>query len=327
MCYVHIHLPGFYGSFLPRSRGIKGLFPAWSVSYNVLQRICWCWFTNLSWYFSLKCKVKVSESCFYCPYVLWTGCSHNKGLKHFYHFNWERFMATLSFIGYVGCFIWTSVDLLTLFLCWTHSVYVINFISRELTEGRASRQGVHVISYPEADKIQPFPLRSRHEASGTVWRAWLWIGPAGMVIECLRHVRFDIWKSEWLAFVCAPGLALALHVSCRAAWRKGRKRKVYISAQTDEHRLLECIWDGRLWSCWWSPALFQWRRKSSMVSQFALNQSATQMLWCLIWLSLLLIYTKETGVTDCCYDLRNICKIGNFMFLWVGKTETEFRPY
>lgn len=123
-------------------------------------------------------------------------------------------------------------------------LYVINLISRELTEGKTSRQGVHVISYPEADQIRPFPLHSRHEASGTVWRAWLWIGPAGMVIECLRHVRFDIWKREWLAFVCAPGLALALHVSCRAARRKGRKRKVYISAQTDEHRLLECIWDG-----------------------------------------------------------------------------------
>lgn len=35
-----------------------------------------------------------------------------------------------------------------------------------------------------------------------------------MVVECLRHVRSDIWKSERLAFVSAPGLIRALHVSC-----------------------------------------------------------------------------------------------------------------
>lgn len=126
-------------------------------------------------------------------------------------------------------------------------------------------------------KIQPFPLHSHHETSGTVWRAWLWMGPARIAIECLRHVRFDIWKSEWLAFVSAPGLALALHVSCRAAWRKGRKRKVYISAQTDEHRLLECIWDRLLGSCRWSPALFQWHKKCSVVALFILHK------YCYLW--------------------------------------------
>lgn len=99
-------------------------------------------------------------------------------------------------------------------------------------------------------RIQPFPLDSHHETSESVWRARrLWMGPAGTVIECLRHVSADIWKSEWMAFVCAAGLALALHVSCRAAGRKERKRKVYISVETDEHRLLECAWAVVLFYC------------------------------------------------------------------------------
>lgn len=72
-------------------------------------------------------------------------------------------------------------------------------------------KGVYVMWYPAAGEIQPFPIRSRLES---VWRAWFWIGPAGMVVEGLRHVRFDIWKSEWLAFVSAPGPALTLNVSC-----------------------------------------------------------------------------------------------------------------
>ncbi len=88
--------------------------------------------------------------------------------------------------------------------------------------------------------------------------------------DCLKSVALN-WSSRngyWMSTTCQiwhleervvgiclcarPGLPL--HVSWRASWRKGRKRKVYISAQTHEHRLVEWTWDRRLRSCWRPPA-------------------------------------------------------------------------
>lgn len=137
--------------------------------------------------------------------------------------------------------------------------------------------------------------------------------PSALV--CLKSVVLS-WSNRdgyWMSTACqvwhlnerVVGICLCARpgLDTQCIMYRAARSEVYISAQTDEHRLLECMWDRRPSSCRCSPALFQRHTKPSPSPRWALGENTFRRCWALLFPS---VSTKQLMLGRYCRFLHNL---------------------